>query len=355
MRRTLAVVTVLALSAGVFAQYKNITVNGAGATFPNPIYQQWASAYNKLTGLKVNYQSVGSGGGIAQITAGTVDFGASDEPQKAEMLDKAGLVQFPMVIGGVVPIVNVEGVKPGQLKLTGELLADIYLGKIKNWNDPAIAKANPDVKLPDRRIGVVAREDGSGTTWIFTTYLADVSNEWKEKVGAGKSVQWPTGSQAKGNEGVAGMVKQQGGSIGYVEYAYALQNKMAHTQLQNKAGKFVEPTGKTFAAAAANADWKNAPAFHVVLVNQPGDDSWPIAGASFILVHKDLKDAHKAKAMLSFFDWAFKHGDEMAEKLDYVPVPANVVQMVEESWTQQLAAGGQPVWPAGATAGTQTE
>ncbi len=280
--------------------------------------------------MKLNYQSIGSGGGITQIKMGTVDFGASDAPLTAKELDKAGLTQFPMIVGGVVPIVNVEGVKPGQLKLTNELLADIYLGKITRWNAPAIKKINGSLHLPDQDISVVARADGSGTTWIYTNFLSSVSKEWENKVGAGKSVQWPAGSQAKGNEGVAAMVKQQPGSIGYVEYAYALQNKLAYTQLRNRAGKFVAPTIKTFQAAAANADWAHAPAFRVILVNQPGSGSWPIAGASFILVHKQMRNAKVTGPLFTFFDWCFGHGDKMAEKLDYVPLPDNVVNMVEE-------------------------
>jgi phosphate transport system substrate-binding protein len=346
MRSTLAAVVVLALSATAMAQFQDVTVNGAGASFPFPIYSQWANAYNKLTGLKVNYQSIGSGGGIAQIKAGTVDFGASDAPLKADELEKAGLVQFPMIIGGVVPVVNMEGVKPGQLKLTGELLADIYMGKVKKWNDEAVKKLNSGVKLPDQDISVVARSDGSGTTWIYTTYLAAVSKEWKEKLGANKTIQWPVGSAGKGNEGVAAMVKQLPNSIGYVEYAYAQQEKMTYTQIVNKAGKAVEPTIKSFVAAAASADWKNAPGYYVVLVDQPGDESWPIAGASFVLVHKEIKNAQTARAMFAFFDWAFEHGKQMAEKLDYVPVPKNVVELVQKTWAKDVTTDGKPVWSA---------
>lgn len=342
MKKMLAVAAVLAMATGARAA---VTIQGAGATFPYPIYSQWANEYEKITGTKLNYQSIGSGGGIAQIKAGTVDFGASDAPLKADELKKAGLVQFPMVVGGVVPVVNVEGIKAGDLKMSGPLLADIYLGKVSKWNDPAIKALNPDLKLPDSDITVVARSDGSGTTWIYTTYLAEVSKEFQEKVGAGKAVQWPVGTQAKGNEGVAANVKQTAGSIGYVEYAYALQNKMAYAQMQNKAGKVVAPTIETFQAAAGNADWKNAPAFYVVLVNQPGEQTWPITGASFILVREKMKDAETAKAMLSFFDWCFKHGDKAAAKLDYVPLPNNVVDLVEQTWSRQLTAGGQSVWP----------
>ncbi len=342
MKRVLAVAAVATMTASAWAA---VTIQGAGATFPFPIYSQWANEYEKITGSKMNYQSIGSGGGIAQIKAGTVDFGASDAPLKADELKAAGLAQFPMIIGGVVPVINIEGVKPGQLTLGGELLADIYLGKVTKWNAAAIKKLNPNVNLPDADISVVARADGSGTTWIYTTYLSEVSKEFKEKVGANKSVQWPVGSAAKGNEGVAANVKQTAGSIGYVEYAYALQNKMAYCKMVNTAGKTVEPTLKTFQASAANADWKNAPAFYVVLVNQPGEQSWPIAGASFILVHEQLKNAEVARTMLSFFDWCFEHGDKMAEKLDYVPLPDNVVKLVEQTWSQQLKVDGKAAWP----------
>lgn len=345
MKKMVATVAVLALTATSMAQYKDVTVNGAGASFPFPIYSQWANAYNKLTGLRLNYQSIGSGGGIAQIKAGTVDFGASDAPLKAAELEKAGLVQFPMIIGGVVPVVNLEGVKPGQLKLTGKILADIYLGNITKWNDAAIKKINGSVKLPDIDISVIARSDGSGTTWIYTTYLTSVSKAWDEKIGADKSIQWPVGSASKGNEGVTAMVKQLNGAIGYVEYAYALQEKLTYTQLINKAGKSVEPTIKTFKAAASNADWKNAAGFYVVLINQPGDDSWPIAGASFIMVHKQIKDAQTADAMFAFFNWSYEHGQQMAEKLDYVPVPKNVVELVQKTWAKDVTAGDKPVWP----------
>jgi phosphate transport system substrate-binding protein len=348
MKRVLAAAAVLAMTTGAVAE---VTIQGAGATFPAPIYSQWANEYNKITGMKLNYQSIGSGGGIAQIKAGTVDFGASDAPLKEAELKEAGLVQFPMIVGGVVPVVNIEGIKPGELTLSGELLADIYLGKISKWNDAAIRKINPGVALPDADINVVARSDGSGTTWIYTTYLSEVSSAFKDKVGAGKAVKWPVGSAAKGNEGVAVNVKQNPGAIGYVEYAYALQNKMAYTCMQNKAGKAVEPTLKTFQAAAASADWTNAAAFYVVLVNQPGEHSWPIAGASFILVHGKLKDAGNAKAMLSFFAWCFKHGDKMAEKIDYVPLPDSVVSMVEAVWAKDLTTDGKAVWPIEKTAG----
>lgn len=320
-------------------------LNGAGASFPYPLYSQWAFEYESLTGMKLNYQSIGSGGGIAQIKAKTVDFGASDAPMKPDELNEAGLVQFPMVIGGVVLVVNVPGVKPGELKLTPELLADIFLGKLTNWSDPAIAAANPGLKLPDQSISVVHRADGSGTTWIFTHYLSKVSPEWKQRVGAASAVAWPVGMGGKGNEGVASYVQRAPGAIGYVEFAYALQNKMSYALLQNRAGKFVAPSIESFQAAAANADWKSAPGYYMILIDQPGGESWPITGASYILVHKNLADAERARAMLGFFDWCFRHGGDTAEKLHYVPIPQNVIEMVESTWQRELRCGGKPVWP----------
>jgi phosphate transport system substrate-binding protein len=341
----LAVALVGLMALVGLAQAEDITINGAGASFPYPIYSQWAHKYNSLTGVKINYQSIGSGGGIAQIKAKTVDFGGTDEPLKLEDLTKEGLTQFPLVIGGVVLVVNVPGIGPGQLKLSGELLADIFLGKVNKWDDPAIKSLNPDLKLPSQAITVTHRSDGSGTTYIFTSYLAMVSPEWKEKVGAGKSVKWPAPGSigGKGNEGVAGQVKVVSGAIGYVEYAYALQNKMAFTQLKNKDGKVLSPNIEAFQAAAANADWKNAPGFNLLLNNEPGEKSWPIAGATYILMHKEQPDATKAAAMLKYFKWCFAHGGEMAEKLDYVPLPQNVVEMVEATWAKEVKAGGNPV------------
>jgi phosphate transport system substrate-binding protein len=332
------------LVALVGTAYAAETINGAGATFPYPIYAKWADRYNKLTGVRMNYQSIGSGGGIAQIKAKTVDFGASDAPLTPDELNKAGLVQFPMIIGGVVPVVNVKGVGAGQLKLTPELLADIYLGKITNWNDSRIAKVNPGLRLPKQAITVVHRSDGSGTTWIYTNYLDKVSKDWHSKVGTDKAVGWPVGIGGKGNEGVANYVARVNGSIGYVEYAYALQNKLAHVLLQNRAGKYVAPTSKTFQAAAANADWKKAPGYYLVLTDQPGDESWPITGASFILMHENQKSAGTAAACLKFFDWAYKNGGAMAEELHYIPMPSNVVSMVEATWAKEIKAGGKPVW-----------
>jgi phosphate transport system substrate-binding protein len=332
---------ILTLSpAMVYAQ----KLNGAGATFPYPVYSQWAFQYNKITGMELNYQSIGSGGGIQQIKAKTVDFGASDSPLTAEELNQSGLIQFPMVMGGVVLVVNVEGIKPGQMRLTPEVLADIFLGKIKNWNDPAIKSINAGISLPNRAITVVHRSDGSGTTWIFTNYLDKVSPEWHSKVGTDKAVAWPVGVAGKGNEGVSAYVTRISGAIGYVEFAYALTNKMAHTQLKNSSGEFLQPTIATFQAAASNADWINAPAFYMVLTNQPGKESWPITGASFILIYKEQKDAKMAKSMLDFFDWCFRNGSETAGKLFYVPIPGQVIKLVEEQWAKNVTSGGSPVW-----------
>ncbi len=322
-----------------------MTINGAGATFPYPVYAQWAYKYEKLKGVKLNYQSIGSGGGIAQIKAKTVDFGASDAPLKAEALEKFGLIQFPMIMGGVVPVVHIKGVGPGKMRLSPEVLADIFLGKIKTWNDPAIRKLNPGLVLPDKNITVVHRADGSGTTWIFTNYLDKVSKEWHAKVGTGKAVSWPAGVGGKGNEGVSAYVQKVNGGIGYVEYAYALQNKLAHVLLKNRAGKFVAPTIKTFQSAAANADWAHAPGFYMVLTDQPGEKSWPITGASFILVYKVQKKPETGKAVLAFFDWAYRHGAQIAMKLDYVPIPEKVVRLVEATWKKEIKdTKGHPLW-----------
>jgi phosphate transport system substrate-binding protein len=319
-------------------------ISGAGATFPYPIYAKWAEAYAAKTGLKMNYQSIGSGGGIAQINAKTVDFGASDMPLKPADLDKAGLTQFPPVIGGEVLVVNLPGVVPGQMTLDGPTIANIYLGKITKWNDPAIAKLNPGLKLPDTAIAVVHRSDGSGTTFIFANYLSKVSPEWKDKVGEGTSVEWPVGLGGKGNEGVAALVSRTAGAIGYVEYAYALQNKMAHTKLVNHDGVTLEPGSKVFQAAAANADWKSASGFYLILTDQAGKDSWPITGATFILMHKKQDNPEKAKEVLNFFDWAYKNGGQLAESLDYIPMPANAVTIFEDSWKQIVGPDGKPVW-----------
>jgi phosphate transport system substrate-binding protein len=320
-------------------------ITGAGASFPYPIYAKWADQYHKDTGNRVNYQSIGSGGGQQQIIAKTVDFGASDDPMKAADLEKNGLLQFPAIIGGTVPVVNIDGVKPGELKLSGEIIADIFLAKIKKWDDPAIKAINPDVKLPSTSIIVVHRSDGSGTTFGWTNYLSKVSSSWKEQVGEGKAVKWPTGQGGKGNEGVAAYVRQLKNSIGYVEYAYAKQNNLAWTQLKNKDGKYVQPTQAAFAAAAANADWKSAPGMGVVLTDEPGADSWPVTAASFILVHKKQDKPENGKEVLAFFDWAFKNGGKMAEDLDYVPMPEAVVKQVADAWkTEVKAADGSGIW-----------
>lgn len=311
-------------------------ISGAGASFPYPIYAKWASAYKAASGIGLNYQSIGSGGGIAQIKARTVAFGASDAPLKVQELNKFGLAQFPTVIGGVVPVVNIPGVAPGQLVLTGEVLADIFQGKVTQWNDPAIKKLNPSVNLPGTAITVVHRSDGSGTTFIFTTYLSRVSQGWGKEVGAATSVDWPTGVGAKGNEGVAGNVAQRAGSIGYVEYAYAKQNHLKYTRMINKAGKVVIPDAGTFKAAAANADWAGAArnGFYIILVDQPGADTWPITATTYILVYKQPSDPVATGNVLKFFGWAYAHGDDAALKLDYVPLPQNAVQAIQASWKE---------------------
>jgi len=343
---TLLAASALALSLTTQASLA-ADITGAGATFPYPIYAKWAEAYKQKTGVGLNYQSIGSGGGIKQIRAKTVDFGASDAPLKAEELAKDGLIQFPMVMGGVVPVVNIDGVQPGQMKLTGAVLADIYLGKISKWNDPRIASLNPNLRLPDQAITVVHRADGSGTTFIFTNYLSKVSNEWKDKVGNNASVSWPapTSSGGKGNEGVASFVQRIKGAIGYVEYAYAKQNKMAYTLLQNRDGVFVAPNDKTFQSAAAGADWKNSPGFYEILTDEPGKNSWPITGATFILMHKAQADGDKAKDVLKFFSWAYQNGDQMALELDYIPMPDEVVKLVQSAWKSEIKdQSGKAIW-----------
>ncbi|QBR72264.1 phosphate ABC transporter substrate-binding protein PstS [Beijerinckiaceae bacterium] len=319
-------------------------ISGAGATFPFPIYAKWADTYKKETGNGLNYQSIGSGGGIKQIKAKTVTFGASDMPLKPEELMEAGLVQFPTVTGGDVPVVNLEGIKPGELVLDGPTIAKIFLGEIKTWDDPAIKKLNPKAKLPSQAIVVVHRSDGSGTTFIWTDYLSKVSPDWKSKVGASTAVEWPAGIGAKGNEGVANNVIQTKGAIGYVEYAYAKQNKMTYTDLINKDGKSVAPDAESFKAAAANADWANAPGFYQILTDQPGAKSWPIAGATFILMHKVPEDAAAASEALKFFAWAYDKGDKAAEELDYVPLPDSVVALIKKTWAAEIkSADGKPL------------
>ena len=311
-------------------------ITGAGATFPFPIYSKWADAYKKETGNGLNYQSIGSGAGIKQIQAKTVTFGATDAPLKVEQLEKDGLVQWPMVMGAIVPVVNLEGIKPGELVLSGELLGEIYLGKITKWDDPAIAKLNPKLKLPTEAITVVRRSDGSGTTFNFTDYLSKSNAEWKTKVGSGTAVEWPTGVGAKGNEGVAGNVSQTKNSIGYVEYAYAKQNKLTYAGLINKAGKAVQPTIAAFQAAASNADWAKAPGYYVILTDQPGEASWPITAATFILMHKEPVDKAASAEAVKFFKWAFAKGGKMAEELDYIPMPDPVVKLIEKTWSADI-------------------
>lgn len=324
------------LAGAGFAQ----TITGAGATFPFPIYAKWAEEYKKATGVAMNYQSIGSGGGIKQIQAKTVDFGATDMPLKAEDLAKDGLVQFPAIIGGVVPVTNLDAVQPGQLKLTGTVLADIYLGKVKNWNDKAIADLNPGLKL-EGPITVVRRSDGSGTTFLFTDYLSKVSPEWKSKVGVGPAVAWPEGVGGKGNEGVAQYVQRIKGSIGYVEFAFAKKNKLDHIQMRNKDGQFVQPDDSSFAAASAGADWKSAPGMGVILTDQPGAKSWPMTGASFILMHAKQAKPDSGREVLKFFDWALKNGAKSAADLDYVPLPAATVAVIQNEWKRITDEGGK--------------
>jgi phosphate transport system substrate-binding protein len=320
-------------------------ISGAGATFPYPIYGKWADAYQKETGDRLNYQSIGSGGGIKQIQAKTVTFGATDMPLTAEQLEKDGMIQFPTVMGGVVPVVNLEGIKPGELTIDSQALANIYLGKITRWNDPALVKLNPNAKLPSTAIAVVHRSDGSGTTFVFTDYLSKVSADWKSQVGSSTSVKWPTGIGGKGNEGVAGTVSNTRGAIGYVEYAYVKQNKMTFMKMVNRDGKAVEPGSEAVQAAAAGADWAGTPGMAVIITNQPGANSWPMAAATFIVMYKQAQDPAASAAALKFFDWAYNKGSKMAEELDYVPMPAPVVSQIRKIWTEQVkAANGTPVY-----------
>jgi phosphate transport system substrate-binding protein len=345
--RTLAVAGFLAATILPAAA---IEISGAGATFPYPVYAKWADTYKKDTGVGLNYQSIGSGGGIKQIQAKTVTFGATDAPLKGPELDKHGLVQFPMVMGGIVPVVNIEGVSAGELVLDGPTLGGIFLGTVKTWDDPAIKKLNPNAKLPSQAIAVVHRSDGSGTTFNFTYYLSEVSPDWKSKVGSATSVEWPVGIGAKGNEGVSNNVSQTKGSIGYVEYAYALQNKLVYTKLVNKDGKSVTPTSASFQAAAANADWNSVPGYGVILANEPGAESWPMTAATFILVHKQPDDPAAVAEALKFFGWAYAKGDKMAEELDYVPMPQKVVDEVQKMWASQIKdAGGKALYSEGST------
>ena len=339
----------LAIAAGFIAAVAVTNANaadisGAGATFPYPVYAKWADAYKTETGVGLNYQSIGSGGGIKQIEANTVTFGATDAPLGGAELDKYGLVQFPMVMGGIVPVVNIAGINPGELVLDGQTLADIFLGKITKWDDPAIAKLNAGLKLPSDAIAVAHRSDGSGTTFNFTYYLSAVSPDWKTNVGNDKAVEWPVGIGAKGNEGVAATVQQTANSIGYVEYAYAKQNKMTYANMVNKDGKTVAPTSAAFAAAAANADWKSVPGYGVILANEAGAETWPITAATFILMYKQPKDAAASAEALKFFDWAYSKGGKMADDLAYIPMPDPVVKSVRELWAQVVGPDGKPVF-----------
>lgn len=324
----------MAAALGVTAHAADIT--GAGSTFVYPVLSKWSAAYSTQTGNHINYQSIGSGGGIAQIKAGTVDFGASDKPLSADDLKQSGLGQFPVVIGGIVPVINVAGLAPGQLKLDGATLAKIFLGDIKNWNDPAIAALNPGVSLPDERITVVHRSDGSGTTFNFSNYLSKVDSDWKTKVGEGTSVQWPVGVGGKGNEGVAAYVKQIKGGIGYVEYAYALQNKMTYTQMKNAAGNYLQPDAKTFGAAADTADWSHAQDFNLIMTNAPGPQAWPITATTWVIMYKHPKNAANSKLAFDFFKWSLEHGQPQAMALDYVPLPASLVARIENYWKTEF-------------------
>lgn len=343
--RNIIAAGVVALAAVTTAYAADIS--GAGASFPYPVYTKWADAYKKETGIGLNYQSIGSGGGIKQIKAKTVTFGASDKPLPGEELNESGLAQFPMVMGGIVPVVNLEGVKPGELVIDGPTLAKIFLGDIKKWNDPALKTLNPSAKLPDEAIAVVHRSDGSGTTFNFSYYLAEVSPEWKTNVGVNTSLQWPVGIGAKGNEGVANNVGNTKNSIGYVEYAYALQNKLTYTKMVNKDGKVVAPTSEAFQAAAANADWKSEPGYGVILANQPGAQSWPMTAATWILMYKQPQDPASSAEALKFFAWSYKNGGKMAEELDYVPMPEKVVKDIEAYWKEEIKdSSGKPIFAA---------
>jgi phosphate transport system substrate-binding protein len=336
-----AIAAAAAFSGAAFAA----DITGAGATFPYPIYAKWADAYKKATGVGLNYQSIGSGGGIKQITAKTVNFGASDMPMKPADLEKHGLMQFPAIMGGVVPVYNIKGIGDGAITLTGPVLAEIYLGKIKKWNDAAIAGINSGLRLPDQAISVVHRSDGSGTTFLFANYLSKVSADWKSTVGEGTSLRWPTGVGGKGNEGVANYVGRIDGAIGYVEYAYAKQNRLAAARLVNREGIAVSPNEDAFKAAAAGADWKNAPGMAVLLTDQPGKSAWPITGASFILIHTTQAKPEDGKEVLKFFEWSFKNGDRMAAELDYVAMPPSVVSMIQSTWRRRIKdASGKSVY-----------
>ena len=334
MRFMKAIVAAGLVAASTSAFAADIT--GAGATFPFPVYSKWADAYKKETGNGLNYQSIGSGAGIKQVEAKTVTFGATDAPLKVEQLEKDGLAQWPMIMGAIVPVVNIDGVKPGDIMLDGQTLADIFQAKITKWDDPAIKKLNPNVNLPSAAISVVHRSDASGTSFNFTDYLAKVSADWKSKIGSGTAVEWPAGVGAKGNEGVSANVGQTKNSIGYVEYAYAKQNKLTYTGLVNKAGKSVQPTNEGFQAAASNADWAHAPGYYLILTDQPGDKSWPIVASTFILLHKDAADKAATQDALKFFAWAYEKGAKMAEDLDYIPMPDAVIQQIQKTWSSEI-------------------
>ncbi|CAM5210110.1 phosphate ABC transporter substrate-binding protein [Bosea thiooxidans] len=338
------ILVLAAVAAGIAGSAQAADITGAGATFPFPIYSKWAEAYKKEAGVGLNYQSIGSGGGIRQIKAKTVAFGATDAPLKGEDLSKDGLIQFPTVMGGVVPAVNIAGVEPGKLKLSGEIIAQIYLGDIKKWNDPKIAALNAGLTLPDANINPVYRSDGSGTTFVFTDYLSKVSADWKSKIGANTAVQWPVGIGGKGNEGVSASVKQVANSIGYVEYAYAKQNKLSHALVKNADGNFPAPEEKAFQAAAANANWSEQPGFGISLNNQKGAEAWPITSATFILVHAKPEKPEEVQAALKFFDWAYKGGDKLASDLDYVALPANVKDQVRNAWKGVTDNAGKPIF-----------
>ncbi len=322
----------VAVSTSAFAG----EITGAGSTFIFPVLSKWADVYKKETGNGVNYQSIGSGAGIKQIQARTVTFGATDAPLKAEQLEKDGLAQWPMIMGAIVPVVNIEGVKAGDMTLDGQTVSDIYAGKITKWDDPAIRKLNPKLSLPSAAIAVIHRSDGSGTTFNFTDYLSKVSADWKSKVGSGTTVEWPTGVGAKGNEGVSGNIGQTRNSIGYVEYAYAMQNKLTYTKLVNMAGKTVEPSMEAFQAAASNADWAHAPGYHLILTNQPGEKSWPIVASTFILMHKDAANKANSAEAIAFFKWSFANGNKMAQDLDYIPMPESLVKLIEKTWSSEI-------------------
>ena len=337
------IVSVIFLALATAVSAADLT--GAGETFPYPIYSKWADAYKAATGIGLNYQSIGSGGGIKQIKAKTVDFGASDMPLKPEDLEKEGLMQFPAIIGGVVPVVNLEGIAPGQLKLTSDVIANIHLGKITKWNDQAITSLNPGITLPALPITVIHRADGSGTTFIWCDYLSKANVEFGKVIGAATAVKWPVGVGGKGNEGVAANVQRIKGAFGYVEYAYAKKNKIAHAQLKNRDGNFVQPSDDAFKAAAANADWDNAPGMYLLLTNQIGKDSWPATGASFIIMHKQQADALTGRAVLKFFDWSYKNGSKMSEELEYVHMPVSVIKLVQDNWKKELKdPSGQAIW-----------